>query len=572
VQTAGEEFCPGYVYTFVGVATWRIVGVNAKQLFLPGRRLKFLSSVDGTIRNGAISTSDYNISSPGDTTITMDMEGSQELQNEATEVCFVTSAAAFSPIIEDPLSGAAIRDICTGQVGANEVYLIVGDNGQAAYSTNGAVSWTAITTGLTTENIISCCYVPGSQMFYFIDDSDDQAVHSWDGIAAASSSVTVPWTTQANDQLTKISWNRTEDFIAVAFRDFDGADRIDIYYTQDEFTTHINRGTGNLQSVGQESIVSAGSHPNVSNTRIWIADNQNVEYYSSLADTTTSSQGSFGAAVSAILGVEPQGLLPAPDEFVMVGLANGDLHCQPLSGADSEHFGVFSGAVRGFAYSELHQRTLAFGDNAQIAYIDDVDVEDNDQFTFVQSGFQPTANITCGTFNENDGLFVLCADNGQICRDSTGVSPGVAEVLATGFGTIEANSPFAPINDISSGQIGGTNYVIAVGNGGNAAYSTDGCTTWTSITTGVTDRLNCIDYDGNNEAFMIGGNNGVILYTTNGTTVSDPQVTSIASLAIGGTDDVEDIAYYATQDGWNALVSRADANKAKVSTADAGVT
>lgn len=570
VQTATSEYCPGYPFTWVSSTTWRITGINAEHIFAKGRRLKFIESVGGATKFGGVTAVDFGITSPGDTTILMSMESGATLANQDHEVCFVTGATAWSPIVENPIP-SGINDIATGTVGAEEIYLIVGNGGTAAFSSNGGVGWTPITTGIL-DDIVGCQYHPGSQTFYLVTNVDDQGVYSWDGIASSISAVTVPWLTVAGDTLQGIRYGYGENVLIITYVDAtDG--RRDFYYTQDEFTTHLSRTPNAIQTAGTSTNGSAGRHPGIGSNVITIGNASQTTSFSNVADTTQFTDETFSIDVTAIERIKPLGFLPTPAPRGFVGLSNGDIGVSVDGGGAVIDDITLSSAVRGFAYSEFHNRTVAFGDNAGIAWVDDVNSLSVDAWTFSQNGFAPTANIVCGVFNENDGIFVLGADNGQICRSGTGVSEGVVPPVFNGFQTIQAATPFggAAINDMATGPIGATNFYIAVGAGGAAAYSNDSCATWNTITTGTTENLLCIAYDSVNQEFMIGGTNGKILHSTNGTTFSDPQVTTIASLLLGGNDNVEDIEFYIDGAGWNASVNAATGN-AKVSTADKGIT
>jgi len=76
-----------------------------------------------------------------------------------------------------------------------------------------------------------------------------------------------------------------------------------------------------------------------------------------------------------------------------------------------------------------------------------------------------------------------------------------------------AKDPFSgtSINAVTSGIIGATNYVVAVGNSGKAFYSVDGGDQWTEIVNNVTSNFNDVAYNEDNQAFLIVGDNGTIL-------------------------------------------------------------
>lgn len=138
-----------------------------------------------------------------------------------------------------------------------------------------------------------------------------------------------------------------------------------------------------------------------------------------------------------------------------------------------------------------------------------------------------------------------------------------------------ATDPFAgnAINDIATGSISGTQWWVAVGDGGRLFTSNDAGATWTVRTTGTTENLNCVAYDLTNDEFMAGGNLGVILESSDGSTWS-LDTTSILAIVTTGTGDIDDIAWSPTEGDWVAFFDYSTNNKGigyKGLTATAGV-
>lgn len=98
------------------------------------------------------------------------------------------------------------------------------------------------------------------------------------------------------------------------------------------------------------------------------------------------------------------------------------------------------------------------------------------------------------------------------------------------------------INAISSGAIGANTYWIIAGDNGKVASSIDKGLTWTLASTTTTEHLNSIAYDEDGQNFLIGGNAGVLLHSTNGTTWAE-DTTSIPALVTTGSGDIINVFY-----------------------------
>lgn len=138
-----------------------------------------------------------------------------------------------------------------------------------------------------------------------------------------------------------------------------------------------------------------------------------------------------------------------------------------------------------------------------------------------------------------------------------------------------ASDPFGgySINAITSGLIGTDTYWIAVGNGGKLGYSTDSGATWTMVTTGTTENLTCVAYgkDGSTPAFMVGGDVGVILTSTDGETWALDSST-LLTLATTGTANIDSVVYWPSYDTWIVLYEHLSTSKYTATSDNFGTT
>ena len=165
--------------------------------------------------------------------------------------------------------------------------------------------------------------------------------------------------------------------------------------------------------------------------------------------------------------------------------------------------------------------------------------------------------ITASSFGTNTDI-TMQMDSGQ------SLSSALTEVcMVTGTAAwspiLTDNNPLAgsPINAITSGRIGLTEWWVAVGDFGRLMTSTDAGLTWTERNTGITEDLLSIGYSERDEQFIAGGLNGQILISTDGSTWTTGNVGNAAEFT--GTRDVRALVYgNITADGWYALIHASD--------------
>jgi hypothetical protein len=145
-------------------------------------------------------------------------------------------------------------------------------------------------------------------------------------------------------------------------------------------------------------------------------------------------------------------------------------------------------------------------------------------------------NVLSSGFASNETTITMSMDAGNSLTNT--VSEVCLQTDGTGW-TPSVDDPFSgtQITDIMSGAIGATQWWVIIGTGGRLATSTDAGVTWTVRTSGTTENLNQIDYHSATQTFIAGGDGGVIVRSTNGSTWT-ANTSEIAAIVSGGTGDI----------------------------------
>ena len=412
VSSANNTWCTGYTFTFVDTDTFKITGFDVTNLFSAARRLKF--SVGGADLFGAITSSSFAAS---DTTIEVTME-SGVLADVAYEVCFVAGNTSWSPIATDPFSGVAINSIATGAIGATQYWIIVGDAGNVASSTDGGITWT-LATITTTVDLQHVAYDSGHE--YFFGGGDD-------GVTLWSSNGTT-WTEDttsigtlggtSTDHIMGAAYNDGDDVWALAYQDtgtnIHVASSIDLGVTwldQPATDTGMTTGTppeNQIQDIdntaGTDSFLAVCGGLTV--TRIII----------NLADTSWADNDNAGEAITAMLTFWDT------TNSVAVRLnGTGSGLIQGAVGWTGDDSTTISQKIMGMAHSQVYDRVVAVGDNGMVAYWDEADKASANAWTLVTNGFSPAVKINAVAWNVTDGNFVAVAADGVICRSTNGTN------------------------------------------------------------------------------------------------------------------------------------------------------
>ena len=165
---------------------------------------------------------------------------------------------------------------------------------------------------------------------------------------------------------------------------------------------------------------------------------------------------------------------------------------------------------------------------------------------FSTGGVDIYGEVSSSSYSTNTTID-LTMENSAVLAD---VAYTVCLTTGTAAWSPIATDPFGGtgINWITSGLIGATFYIVAVGDGGKLATSTDAGVTWTIRTTSTTEHLLQVDYNEIAEIFIAVGNAGTNLRSTNGTTWTAGG--NIMGLVTTGTGHVYGIMHHSPTDEW----------------------
>lgn len=410
-RATSSEYCPGYTYTFVDTDTWRITGIDASNLFNVGRRLKF---IDGSSTYfGTVTAVNFT---GGNTDIDMSMESGDVLTNSITEVCLVTGATAWSPITADPFGGTAIRAIATGAIAGTQWWVIVGDAGRLATSTDGGLNWILRSTGLA-EDFTDVAYSSDNETFIAVAN-DGRCRRTSDGATWADPG---DWNAEVTTgtgrsfitfDLELSKWLVLSERLAANYASYSAADSASMTWVRRE-----NGVSSNVRDLNYYAWTSAA----VQNCYYAIADDLKVlDNADDTADQFVYSN--LGAQAHCEIGVYDGVTLT---DRVLIGLDTGDIYQDDINGGAGGTFTdtvTFTAQLNAMAYSPLHNRVVVVGNDANLGYLPGNDTEVADNWTFVASGFGPLVNILDVAWNETDGVFVAVGADGSICRSSNGTN------------------------------------------------------------------------------------------------------------------------------------------------------
>jgi len=538
------EYCPGHTYTYLSPTTWRVTGVDATKLFRVGRRLHFIEGDNDYY--GTITVSVYSASN---TNLTMSMD-TGSLTASVTEVCMTTGATGiWDAIVADPFSGGRINSIATGQIGATQWWVIVGNTGKLATSTDAGLTWT-LRTLTTTEHLNTIAYDHTNEEFWVGGDAG-VIVDSADGTTWSEDTTSIPGLGgTGNHNVVGIIWNSTNAAVEIYYKDtvsnYRSAATTDGGTT---WTDYATLGQFSFNDCLEPARASAG---NTTGAGKYTTTLNNTSVYVASSHTDTSWSISYGAGTGNIVSAMAI-FHDGTGQSVVLGAFNGNITGSAIWTGDQTD-GLFTDPINHFAWSDTHQRLVCVGDNGTIGYQDLGDKENSNAWTSVTGGFSPIAEITSVEWNTADGIFVAVAADGAICRSSTGIGPTVDAVTHDGF-TLIASDPFSggQINRIISGVIAGTVWWVAIGDNGKLYTSTDKGVTWTVRTTSTTANLLSIGYNSTDEQFVVGAVGGEFLDSTNGTTWTRDN-TTIAALGHSGVDDVWGIVWSPTDALWHWII------------------
>jgi len=422
VLDSDDLFAPGYDYTYQSSTSFTADLVDVTKLFRAGRRIKFNGG--GVDSFGVISiASDFNSTHANDTFVTMTME-SGTVPTTISDLWFTASNTSWSAIAADPMSGAPINDITTGAINTTQWWVIVGNNGALSTSTDKGVTWTTRSCG-TTNDIYTCCYDVANETFWIGGKNT-----AGDGCFIAYSTDGSTWNTKAldtplqgaNDYIVGLAYNTGGDFLLAVMRDVSTTNN-DYLQSNSQFTTVASKIAGQTWKAQVPWAPPTCCKPNDSHQQ-WAYSSQsyggNSAYYTSYADPSPTSQISFPAGNT--LSFYHYFQVPSGVYAYQYGYGFIDGTITWIYGIALTDTVTFADPIRDMVYSQYADIAVCVGDNGTIGYLEFANLGTADSWTMVPNGFFPTANVTKVDYNESDHVFIAIADNGQICRSTTGIS------------------------------------------------------------------------------------------------------------------------------------------------------
>jgi len=535
-------YCPGYFFDYINDTQWRIIGFDVTQLFSVGRRLQFVDGAAlyfGTI----ISTS----LAGGNTTMTMSMEDSEILTNSITEVCLTTNATSWSPIAGDPFGGTRINGIANGEINGTQYWVIVGNAGRIAHSTDGGLTWTLGSSG-TSENINDVAYSPDDEAFLAVANADTYT-YSTDGETWAAFTGAMAADPQYVSGPADIS-SCCYDLGGAGWRmlwDWDGTNMANAYSTDQTATWDSTPNIGTQANIKQmktkdRNDTNAGPQGSV------YATHQDILTFGIIPDETGSSLVNHSGEdrATAVLCITQLGAANTwnghEDGNIMNNTADVDANTA------SDTFGT--SAIREFAFSPVHKRLIAVADDGKIGYLDEASVYVNPAFRLVANGGNPLSHFTCVGWNDSDGMFVACNDDGQILRSSNGLDTVPPPDPFSGWTAIAAD-PFSGgnIQHIATGVISGVQWWVIAGST-LIFTSIDAGISWISRTSGVSGSITDLKYDSTNEAFVATCANGDFTRTTDGSTWAADTTTVQGLAGLVGSGAINSLVWSPSSGRW----------------------
>ncbi|MEE8364201.1 MAG: hypothetical protein V3R76_00305 [Gammaproteobacteria bacterium] len=409
-SSSPSEYCPGYTYVFVSTTVWRISGFDVINLFYVGRRLKF---VDGS--NEYFGTITASVFTGGNTDMTMSMESGDVLTNTIGQVCLTTGTAGWSAISGDPFSGTPIRGITSGYIGATKYWVIVGNGGRLAYSVNAGVSWVLATTG-TSEDLADVAYNSTDESFVAVGRAGVY-LYSTNGTSWALDTTKLPAAASpgsGNDDCYSVVYDTVTTSWGVMIQTTAAPQAQVLFSLNDTTSWSVGASSQSGNPENEAKMRMFDSIENGDDYQLLYPVGQDIYLLQDPTDTTgtITINLSSQAPVSAIIGLNVLGT----DRIVNCHI-DGDIYSS-LTLIDGSIFG--NDRINDVVFSPLHNRAIYIGDNARI--VSSETQFGSGSFTARQNGFNPLTHLLCIGWDEDDGIFIVGASNGQICRSTNGTN------------------------------------------------------------------------------------------------------------------------------------------------------
>ena len=412
VAEIDNQFFPGYILNYISGLQFYVEEADLRPMFPIGKRLVFLYA--GNTYYGQITAIDYDTTRVDDTVITFAGEDSFVLPNVSpgvVEFGLTTSAAAWAPIANPPFPGIKQNDIISGEIGATNFWVVCGVGGRLAYSTDECLTWTIVNTG-TTENLNCLAYDSANQRFFVGGGNSNRL----------TSSTGTNWVLDTSD--IRATGDGSGDIFSCAYSLNDSA--LFIFF---------NRNTQQAATAARSydfgaTFTMANSHNTVTNDFPLVRESPtSAVWYQGVGSAVTQFTNADDISAGTWITNGGVGVISAYDVIEVDG---GNYHILGgLSGGIRVHFNnnprgddnvTFSQAIRKFAWAEDYRRLVCVGDNATVGYLEWVDEAQGNAWTPVNTGFNPTADVTSVAYSNRSNFYVACNSAGQICRSTNGIN------------------------------------------------------------------------------------------------------------------------------------------------------
>jgi len=393
----GTEFCPGYPFTYVSTTAWRVENIDRSALFSVGKRLRF---VDGAQEYFGVIAS--VIFTAGNTDITMTMENGQVLTNTIQDVCITRGINGWQLINKTPIGPYQMKAIAVGKIGTTVWWVIVGQKGEAAVSSDKGQNWTIVDIP-TSDNLTAVCYTPVDEMFFACSDGDSQIFQTTDALnwgGGYNADLATAATINNGGQCYEIMWSEIDDRLYVLWNGDSSSG--------DEF--HQFCWSADLGVTWQVAYSLTTRDATYADLQLSNDGNYEVTtYLDTLRDWGT--QGIYtipndGKCTNILLLPSNRGWCAFDDlgQNMFTSVING----QTGWGLATDSV-LFSGqrvyqAVQSILLDPL---IVVTGPNGKIA----VSTDDGDTFTEVSTGFSVTEDVIGLEYSEDDGQFIAISAN-----------------------------------------------------------------------------------------------------------------------------------------------------------------
>jgi hypothetical protein len=308
-----------------------------------------------------------------------------------------------------PFGGTQIKDIVCGLVGATNRWLAVGGSGKAFYSDNKGVSWTACT--ITASTTLNCCAYDETNQEFMIGGLGGETWHSTDGITFSSNG-TAP--------ITSLALGGTSDVLDLEYF-LNGAYWNAIIVTVNsraKISSNTDGASWTADDTAGAPQVITYDEVQVGIPRLRGGTGSQVVEYQSATDATPTNIINVGYDILDIVTY----LGDTAAQLMVVG-ANGGCRISQSSQTISTQLNILTGNITCCAYSPSLDAFIFASDIGEIAYLNGVYKELDDNAVVLTGDAFDNSGFTKARWNALDGIFMLVNQTGQIATSTTGIDP-----------------------------------------------------------------------------------------------------------------------------------------------------